>query len=170
MTAFSINQSAEIHAVSITRGKAEGAPVFITIGLVFNEVTLDPVATALGCEPLDLLALFDPDGDPVFTGVENVETWATYEHKHSIRMLHHSHQVKKISKIKIRPRGNRRFTVSCNVLIENPTDHFVERVAGCLHELVGVDLVHQAVLDFGDATEKAQRESRGDLELGEEAA
>ena len=147
---FEINHQAEIRAINIAKGSNEDAPVCVTIGLDFNSIGAAPVAAALGCRPEDLDAWFSAEGDFIFTGITHIESWVKFEDEHELSMLRFRCQVAKISAVKIQPRGNKRFDMSCNVQLQDPPEHVIEKIAAALHETRKAKLTHQEQLPLDE--------------------
>lgn len=145
---FQLNHKAEIRAINVIRGKSDEAPICVTVSLDFEGVGNEPVAAALGCQEADLTAFFTDKGEARFTGITEIETWATYEKGHKLRMIGFSCDVAKVSKIRIKPNGTANFALSCNVQIQDPPAHVIEKIAAKLHEASKVALVQTGELDL----------------------
>ena len=150
---FEVKNKAEINAINIAKGNNEESPVCVTIGLKFDHVDAGPVCGALGCRDIDLDKWFSENGDSVFSGITHISTWAEFKDEHSIKMLGFTCPVSKVSKIELKPLGNKGFALTCNVQLQNPPEHVIEKVAGALHEFRAVKLSHQSQLplDQGDS-------------------
>ena len=147
---FELNKTAEIRAINIAKGSNDEAPVCVTIGLKFKSVDAGPVAASLGCTENDLDAWFTKTGEQKFTGITDVSSWAEYEDGHKIKMLGFACDVSKISKIKIRPYGGKKFDLSCNVQLQDPPNHVIEKVASALHGSKKVELTQTGQLELGE--------------------
>lgn len=130
---FEINSTAKIRALNIAKSKADEAPVCVTIGLEFDCVGVQPVAAALGCLDYQAKNFFGDNGDNIYTGMTQIDTWAEFENGHKLTMLNFDCETRKISKIRIKPISGGTFTLSCNVQIQDPSDHVIERIAEHLH-------------------------------------
>lgn len=146
---FEFKKDAEIRAINIAKGSNDESPVVVTIGLKFEGLSAAPVAASLGCPEDDLDLWFNDSGELRFNGVTNIQTWAEYEDQHQVKMLGFVCDVSKISAIKIRPYGNKLFELNCNIQLQNPPDHVIEKVAASLHGSKPVELIQEAQLDLG---------------------
>lgn len=152
---FQLNHTAEITSINIAKGKGDEAPVCVTVGLNFDSVGKAPAAGALGCTEPDLDVWFSQNGDPLFSGITHIETWAEYEDQHELAMLGFRCKASKVSKIRLRPRGNRNFALTCNIQFQDPPDHVIEKIASSLHDSKMVKLEQQAQLDLSVKDEAA---------------
>ncbi len=151
---FTLDHMAEIRAINIAKGKQDEAPVCLTISLMFEGVDLEPIAAALGCHTKELETWFHENGDPIFTGIEHIESWAYYENEHRLQMLKFKCEIAKVSKIKFKPTAGKRFTVWCALQIQEPANHVIENIAERLHEKRKVKLIQaeQLPLEGGNVT------------------
>jgi len=130
---FEINSTAKIKSLNIAKSKADEAPVCVTIGLEFDCVGAAPVAAALGCLEYQAKSFFGDNGDSLYTGLTQIESWAEFENSHKLTMLKFECEARKISKIRLKPLSGGAFSLSCNVQIQDPPDHVIENIAEHLH-------------------------------------
>lgn len=150
---FELNHTAEINALSVAKGKGDESPVCVTIGLTFETVGNEPVAAALGCREEDLSAFFGPAGDSRFSGITEIASWAEYEDRHEVSMLGFRCEAKKVSKIRVKPRSDGAYSLNCNIQLQDPPEHVIEKIAGALKGEYVIKLKQDAELPFGQAGE-----------------
>ena len=70
-----------------------------------------------------------------------MESWAYYENEHKLEMLGFKCDVAKVSKIKFKPAHSKKFNLTCNLQVQDPADHVLEKIVACLHENRKVNLI-----------------------------
>lgn len=153
---FEINSTATIKSLNIAKSKADEAPVCVTIGLEFDCVGIEPVAAALGCLPYQAKSFFGENGDNLYTGMTQIESWAEFENCHKLTMLKFECDTRKISKIRLKPLSGGAFSLSCNVQIQDPSDHVIETIAQHLHGTTAVRIDASGELNLEQEQQQAE--------------
>lgn len=144
---FQVEGKAEVRALNVSKGNQDESPVCATVSYRFEAVGPEPAIAALGCRAEDIDALFTGDAnDSRFTGIEDIVAWATFEDSHKIQFLGFKCDVRKVSAIKFKPIGGKKFNMTLNVQVQDPPDGFLPKVAAALHQDRAVKILPTSLL------------------------
>jgi hypothetical protein len=139
-----LNLQCVIEHVNVRRGKNDESEVAIDIDLSCEDVPTSFAAGALRVSEDEINdSFFDAEGNPKFLGIGSLPVDEQWEGKHQVKISSLSRmRVTKLRKIKLKPRGGKKWDVGLQVQIEQPPENYIESIADKLHRSANVRLEH----------------------------
>lgn len=152
---FEVNGHVSVKHINIRKdGPSDGKEVAVDLKLTAEGCPAATVCALLGVESEAeaTVSLWDEEGNPRFSGITDITSWAEFSGKHSIRLAGLQEvPCKRVHKFKFSPRGEHSVDVEFSVSILSPPRRYVETLGELLQDEVPCVLRSEPELDFGEA-------------------
>lgn len=152
---FEVKGYVSVKHINIRKdGPSDGKEVAVDLKLTAEGCPARTICALLGVdsEAEAAISLWDADGNPRFSGITDITSWAEFSGKHSLKLAGLPDvPCKRVHKFKFSPRGERTVDVEFCVSVVSPPRQYVETLGELLQDEVPCDLRGEPELDFGEA-------------------
>lgn len=158
--AFALSGFGILHALTISSaGGADNPSPYVTLKIEVDAQSIDAVAAAVGAGAGDMHALkhmhdlTDPLMPPALAGITSIDTWYEARARHTLTYAGVTTRVAKVSGVRIKPSPRGQWTITCNIGIDDPPQHALDRLAQALKGTHKITLEADPELDLKPAAD-----------------